>query len=80
MDSCTGKTEPRGGGRGKSRAASQTAPNFLNLLDCASVRGQLGGADDGRPIVPARCGRGDAVAKLIGNRLGRIEKLLRVVG
>jgi hypothetical protein len=33
------------------------------------VRSQAGGADGGQPVVPARCGRRDAVAELIGDRL-----------
>jgi hypothetical protein len=72
---------------GRSRCASGAKKLAIGLGNCAQFSGfprPRFGAQSARrrrlTADPLFCGRRDAVAKLIGNQLHRIEKLLCVVG
>jgi hypothetical protein len=60
-------------------SASETARKFRISLMALRWGSQLGGADDDRPVVPARCGRRDA-CETDWRQLGRVEKFLLVTG
>ena len=81
MDSCTGKTGPA---RRGSRKIACGPPKLRAIFRISSTALRCAVSSEARmtadPLFPARCGRRNAVLRNYWQQLGRIEKLLRVVG